>query len=128
MYEIFSTDEREPFMERCLAPEGDWPNLLAGVRLQAREAARSRRYGREAARSRRYARPGVRQFAAAQCRRTRLARRPGILVRLDGLGPDADGEAVAATVRTEMRDGSGDRWAEDSVEHVYRFGGDRLVT
>lgn len=102
MYETFSTDEREPFMERCLAPEVDWPNVLDGVRLHGREAVRAY---------------WARQFAAGHP-----------LVRLEGLRPDADGEAVVATVRPGMRDTSGDRWAEETVEHVYRFDGDGLVT
>ncbi|MGW6903868.1 nuclear transport factor 2 family protein [Streptomyces sp. NPDC054940] len=102
MYEVFSTDEREPFMQRCLAPDVDWPNVLDGVRLHGREAVRAY---------------WARQFAA---------RHP--LVRLEGLRLDADGEAVVATVRPGMRDTSGERWAEETVEHVYRFGGDGLVT
>lgn len=102
MYEVFSTDEREPFIERCLAPEVDWPNVLDGVRLHGREAVRAY---------------WARQFAAGHP-----------LVRLEGLRPDADGEAVVATVRTGMRDPSGDRWAEETVEHVYRFDRGGLVT
>ncbi|MFE6622053.1 nuclear transport factor 2 family protein [Streptomyces sp. NPDC057740] len=102
MYEVFSTDEREPFMERCLAPDVDWPNVLDGVRLHGREAVRAY---------------WARQFAAGHP-----------LVHLEGLRPDADGEAVVATVRLGMRDASGDdQWAEERVEHVYRFGGDGLV-
>ena len=101
MYEVFSTDERELFMERCLAPEVDWPNVLDGVRLHGREAVRAY---------------WARQFAAGHP-----------LVRLEGLRPDADGEAVVATVRTGMRDSSGDMWAEETVEHVYRFDGGGLV-
>lgn len=102
MYEVFSTDEREPFIERCLAPEVDWPNILDGVRLHGREAVRAY---------------WARQFAAGHP-----------LVRLEGLRPDADGEAVVATVRTGMRDPAGDRWAEETVEHVYRFDEGGLVT
>lgn len=103
MYEVFSTDEREPFMERCLAPDVDWPNVLDGVRLRGREAVRAY---------------WARQFAAGHP-----------LVRLEGLRPDADGEAVVASVRLGIRDASGDdRWAEETVEHVYRFDGDGLVT
>jgi hypothetical protein len=102
MYEVFSTDEREPFMQRCLAPEVDWPNVLDGVRLRGREAVRAY---------------WARQFAAGHP-----------LVRLEGLRLDADGEAVVATVRPGMRDASGERWAEETVEHVYRFGGEGLVT
>ncbi|MFG2553411.1 nuclear transport factor 2 family protein [Streptomyces sp. NPDC048581] len=102
MYEVFSTDEREPFMQRCLAPEVDWPNVLDGVRLRGREAVRAY---------------WARQFAAGHP-----------LVRLEGLRLDADGEVVVATVRPGMRDASGERWAEETVEHVYRFGGEGLVT
>ncbi|KMS72756.1 hypothetical protein ACM01_22285 [Streptomyces viridochromogenes] len=102
MYEVFSTDEREPFMERCLAPDVDWPNVLDGVRLRGREAVRAY---------------WARQFAAGHP-----------LVRLEGLRPDADGEAVVATVRPGMRDASGDLWTEETVEHVYRFDRDGLVT
>ncbi|WP_093905309.1 nuclear transport factor 2 family protein [Streptomyces sp. cf386] len=102
MYEVFSTDEREPFMQRCLAPDVDWPNVLDGVRLHGREAVRAY---------------WARQFAAGHP-----------LVRLEGLRLDADGEAVVATVRPGMRDTSGERWAKETVEHVYRFGGDGLVT
>ncbi|MET9965966.1 nuclear transport factor 2 family protein [Streptomyces sp. NPDC006356] len=103
MYEVLSTDEREPFMQRCLAPDVDWPNVLEGVRLHGREAVRAY---------------WARQFTAGHP-----------LVRLEALRPDADGEAVVATVRPGMRDASGDdRWAEETVEHVYRFDGDGLVT
>lgn len=103
MYEVFSTDERESFMRRCLAPDVDWPNVLKGVRLHGREAVRAY---------------WARQFAAGHP-----------LVRLEGLRPDAAGEAVVATVRPGMRDVSGyHRWAEETVEHVYRFDGDGLVT
>ncbi|MFE6175876.1 nuclear transport factor 2 family protein [Streptomyces sp. NPDC056464] len=101
MYEVFSTDEREPFMQRCLAPDVDWPNVLDGARLHGREAVRAY---------------WARQFAAGHP-----------LVRLEGLRPDSDGEAVVATVRTGMRDASGERWAEETVEHVYRFDADGLV-
>lgn len=102
MYEVFSTDERESFMQRCLAPDVDWPNVLDGVRLHGRDAVRAY---------------WARQFAAGHP-----------LVRLEGLRLDADGEAVVATVRPGMRDASGDRWAQETVEHVYRFDGDGLVT
>jgi hypothetical protein len=102
MYEVFSTDERDAFLSRCLAPDVDWPNVLDGVRLRGREAVRAY---------------WARQFAAGHP-----------LVRLEGLRPDADGEAVAATVRPGMRDASGDHWAPEAVEHVYRFGADGLVT
>ena len=102
MYEVFSTDEREAFMQQCLAPDVDWPNVLDGVRLHGREAVRAY---------------WARQFAAGHP-----------LVRLEGLRRDTDGEAVVATVRPGMRDASGERWAERTVEHVYRFGEDGLVT
>ncbi|MDN0193684.1 nuclear transport factor 2 family protein [Streptomyces sp. S.PNR 29] len=101
MYEVFSTDERDAFLERCLAPDVDWPNMLDGVRLRGREAVRAY---------------WTRQFAAGHP-----------LVRLEGMRLDGDGEAVVATVRTGMRDASGDRWSPETVEHVYRFGGDGLV-
>lgn len=102
MYEVFSTDEREAFMRRCLAPDVNWPNVLDGVRLHGQEAVRAY---------------WARQFTAGHP-----------LVRLEGLRRDAGGEAVVATVRPGMRDASGERWAEETVEHVYRFDGDGLVT
>ncbi|GCB46814.1 nuclear transport factor 2 family protein [Streptomyces sp. NL15-2K] len=102
MYEVFSTDERDAFVPRCLSPDVDWPNMLDGVRVHGREAVRAY---------------WARQFAAGHP-----------LVRLEGLRLDQDGEAVVATVRPGMRDASGERWAEETVEHVYRFGGDELVT
>ncbi|MFI6014823.1 nuclear transport factor 2 family protein [Streptomyces sp. NPDC051243] len=102
MYEVFSTDERESFMQRCLAPDVDWPNVAGGVRLHGREAVRAY---------------WARQFASGHP-----------LVRLEGLHRDADAEAVVATVRPGVRDASGERWAEETVEHVYRFDGDGLVT
>lgn len=102
MYEVFSTDGREAFMQRCLAPDVDWPNVLDGVRLHGLEAVRAY---------------WARQFATGHP-----------LVRLEGLRRDADGEAVVATVRLGMRDSSGERWAEETVEHVYRFDGAGLVT
>ncbi|WP_405659191.1 nuclear transport factor 2 family protein [Streptomyces sp. NBC_00079] len=103
MYEVFSTDERDTFVLRCLAPDVDWPNVLDGVRLHGREEVRAY---------------WTRQFAAGHP-----------LVRLEGVRLDGDGVGVVATVRTGMReDASGDRWAEGTVEHVYRFGGDGLVT
>ncbi|MFE7269250.1 hypothetical protein [Streptomyces sp. NPDC057623] len=77
-------------------------NVLDGVRLHGREAVRAY---------------WARQFAAGHP-----------LVRLEDLRPDTDGEAVVATVRPGMRDASGDLWAEETVEHVYRFDGDGLVT
>jgi hypothetical protein len=102
MYEVFSTDDREAFMDQCLAPDVDWPNVLDGVRLHGREAVRAY---------------WARQFAASHP-----------LVRLEGLQPDDNGEAVVATVRPGMRDASGDQWAPETVEHVYRFDTDGLVT
>jgi hypothetical protein len=103
MYAVFSTDERDAFVERCLAPDVDWPNVLDGVRLHGRAAVRAY---------------WARQFAAGHP-----------LVRLEGVRLDEAGEAVVATVRLGTRDASGgDRWAEETVEHVYRFGDDGLVT
>jgi hypothetical protein len=101
MYEVFSTDEREAFTDRCLAPDVDWPNVLDGVRLHGREAVRAY---------------WARQFAAGHP-----------LVRLEGLRPDDDGESVVVTARPGLRDASGDRWAQETVEHVFPFGGDGLV-
>lgn len=101
MYEVFSTDERDAFVPHCLAPDVDWPNVLDGVRLHGREEVRAY---------------WARQFAAGHP-----------LVRLEALRPDDDGDAVVATVRLGMRDAEGDHWA-GTVEHVYRFGGDGLVT
>ncbi|MFD3499225.1 nuclear transport factor 2 family protein [Streptomyces sp. NPDC058676] len=101
MYEVFSTDERDAFLVRCLAPDVDWPNMLDGVRLHGREAVRAY---------------WARQFAAGHP-----------LVRMEGLRLDEDGEAVAVTVRLGMRNAGGEHWA-GTVEHVYRFGGDGLVT
>jgi hypothetical protein len=104
MYEVFSTDERDAFLEQCLAPDVDWPNMLDGVRLHGREAVRAYWAG---------------QFAAGHP-----------LVRLEGLRLGEHGEsseAVVATVRLGMRDASGEHWT-GTVEHVYRFGGDGLVT
>jgi hypothetical protein len=101
MYEVFSTDERDAFLPHCLAPDVDWPNVLDGARLHGREAVRAY---------------WARQFAAGHP-----------LVRLEGLRLDEDGEAVVATVRQGMRDAEGDHWV-GTVEHVYRFGGDGLVT
>ncbi|WP_405587336.1 nuclear transport factor 2 family protein [Streptomyces sp. NBC_01092] len=102
MYEVFSTDEREPFMQQCLAPDVNWPNVLDGVRLHGYEAVRAY---------------WARQFAAGHP-----------LVRLEGLRPDDDGEAVVVTVRPGARDATGDQWARETIEHVYRFDEDGLVT
>ena len=102
MYEVFSTDERDAFMSQCLAPDVDWPNVLDGVRLRGRTEVQAY---------------WARQFASGHP-----------LVRLEGLRPDGDGEAVVATVRPGRREASGDQWAEETVEHVYRFGEDGLVT
>ncbi|WP_326665538.1 nuclear transport factor 2 family protein [Streptomyces canus] len=101
MYEVFATDERDAFVPHCLAPEVDWPNMLDGGRLRGREAVRAY---------------WARQFAAGHP-----------LVRLEGLGPDGLAGAVVVTVRLGVRDASGERWAGETVEHVYRFGADGLV-
>ncbi|MES5816308.1 nuclear transport factor 2 family protein [Streptomyces sp. RG80] len=104
MYEVFSTDDRDAFVPHCLTPDVDWPNVLEGTRLHGRAAVRAY---------------WARQFAAGHP----LVRLEGL--RLDG---DGDGEAVVATVRQGMRDDAGvDHWAVETVEHVYRFGGDGLV-
>ncbi|MET8244635.1 nuclear transport factor 2 family protein [Streptomyces sp. NPDC005202] len=100
MYEVFSTDERDAFIPRCLAPDVDWPNVLDGVRLHGHEEVRAY---------------WARQFTAGHP-----------LVRLEGLRLDGDGEGVVATVRQGMRDAEGDHWA-GTVEHVYRFGEDGRV-
>jgi hypothetical protein len=105
MYDVFSTDERETFIPRCLAPDVDWPNVADGVRLRGHEA--------------------VRAYWAAQFE----AMHP--LVRLEGLRLDEDrqdGRHVVATVRLGLRDDAGDHWVEEPVEHVYRFGADGLVS
>ncbi|WP_405617864.1 nuclear transport factor 2 family protein [Streptomyces sp. NBC_00076] len=101
MYELFSTDERDSFVARCLAPDVNWPNVLDGVRLRGHDEVRAY---------------WSRQFAAGHP-----------LVRLEALRLDGDGDAVVATVRQGMRDAGGEHWA-GTVEHVYRFGGDGLVT
>ncbi|WP_037674320.1 nuclear transport factor 2 family protein [Streptomyces griseus] len=101
MYEAFSTDERDTFVAGCLAPDVDWPDVLDGTRLHGREAVRAY---------------WARQFAAAHP-----------LVRLEGLRLDQDGEAVVVTVRQGLRIDDEDHWA-GTVEHVYRFGGDGLVS
>ncbi|MEU9174170.1 nuclear transport factor 2 family protein [Streptomyces sp. NPDC048420] len=101
MYEVFATDERDAFVPHCLAPDVDWPNMLDGGRLHGREAVRAY---------------WARQFAAGHP-----------LVRLEGLRSDGAAEAVHVTVRLGMRDARGERWAEETVEHVYWFGEDGLV-
>ncbi|MET7692065.1 nuclear transport factor 2 family protein [Streptomyces sp. NPDC005483] len=101
MYEVFATDERDAFVPRCLAPDVDWPNMLDGGRLHGREAVRAY---------------WARQFAAGHP-----------LVRLEGLRSDGSAEVVAVTVRLGALDASGERWAGETVEHVYRFGEDGLV-
>jgi len=100
MYEVFSTDERDTFVLRCLAPDVDWPNVLDGVRLHGRAEVQAY---------------WARQFAAGHP-----------LVRLEGVRPDGDGEGVVVSVRQGLRDAEGEHWA-GLVEHVYRFGADGLV-
>ncbi|MFF4062605.1 nuclear transport factor 2 family protein [Streptomyces sp. NPDC001668] len=100
MYEVFATDERDAFVPHCLAPDVDWPNMLDGGRLHGREPVRAY---------------WARQFAAGHP-----------LVRLEGLRSGGSAEAVV-TVRLGVRDASGERWAEETVEHVYRFGEGGLV-
>ena len=102
MYEVFATDERDAFVPYCLSPDVDWPNVLDGVRLHGHEEVRAY---------------WARQFASGHP-----------LVRLEGLRPDDDGEAVVATVRPGRRTGTGDEWAADTVEHVYRFDAEGLVS
>ncbi|MFF4347894.1 nuclear transport factor 2 family protein [Streptomyces sp. NPDC001530] len=102
MYDVFSTDARDAFIPRCLAPDVDWPNVLDGVRLHGREEVRAY---------------WARQFAAGHP-----------LVRLEGLHLDEDGERVVATVRPGLRAETGDQWADGTVEHVYRFDEDGLVS
>ena len=102
MYEVFGTDERDAFVPSCLAADVDWPNVLAGARLHGRDEVRAY---------------WARQFATGHP-----------LVHLEGLRLDEDGERVVATVRQGLRDRAGDQWAEGTVEHVYRFGGDGLVS
>ncbi|MDX6361722.1 MAG: hypothetical protein QOC85_725 [Streptomyces sp.] len=102
MYEVFSTDERDDFMEICLSSDVDWPNVLDGVRLHGRDEVRAY---------------WTRQFASGHP-----------LVRLEGLRLDEDGERVAVTVRPGLRDETGEHWAPETLEHVYRFAGDGLVS
>ncbi|MEU0942749.1 nuclear transport factor 2 family protein [Streptomyces canus] len=103
MYEVFATDERDAFVPHCLAADVDWPNMLDGGRLHGHEAVRAY---------------WARQFAAGHP-----------LVRLEGLRPGGSAEAVVVTVRLGTRDASGaERWSEETVEHVYGFGEDGLVT
>ncbi|MYT07752.1 nuclear transport factor 2 family protein [Streptomyces sp. SID5470] len=102
MYEVFATDERDAFVPRCLAPDVDWPNMLDGGRLHGHEAVRAY---------------WARQFTAGHP-----------LVRLEGLRPGGAAETVVVTVRLGTRDAAGaERWAEETVEHVYGFGEDGLV-
>ncbi|MFG2027336.1 nuclear transport factor 2 family protein [Streptomyces sp. NPDC048825] len=102
MYEVFSTAERDTFVPHCLAPDVDWPNVADGVRLHGHDQ--------------------VRAYWAAQFE----AAHP--LVRLEGMRLDGDGQRVVATVRPGLRDDEGDHWAEEPVEHVYRFGPECLVS
>jgi hypothetical protein len=102
MYEVFSTDERDAFVPYCLAPDVDWPNVADEVRLRGHAE--------------------VRAYWAAQFETMHP------LVRLEGLRLDEDGRRVIATVRPGLRDHAGDHWAEEPVEHVYRFGADGLVS
>ena len=101
MYEVFSTDEREAFIPRGLAPDVDWPNVAEGSRLHDHEAVRAY---------------WAAQFAAAHP-----------LVRLEALRLDEDGRRVVALVRPGLRDHTGEHWTEERVEHVYEFGADGLV-
>ncbi|OAH11553.1 nuclear transport factor 2 family protein [Streptomyces jeddahensis] len=105
MYEVFSTDEREAVLAVALAPDVDWPNVLDGVRLHGHEEVRAY---------------WARQFAAG----TPLVRLEGL--RLDeeepgAAAPPGGSPRVVATVRTGMRDETGDHWADALVEHVYSF-------
>jgi SnoaL-like domain len=101
MYEVFTTDDRDAFVPHCLSEDVDWPNVLDGVRLHGHEEVRAY---------------WARQFASGHP-----------LVRLEGLRPDEDGEAVVATVRPGRRTENGDQWAAETVEHVYRFDAEGLV-
>ncbi|MFI6091447.1 nuclear transport factor 2 family protein [Streptomyces sp. NPDC051218] len=102
MYAVFSTEERDAFIPRSLAPDVDWPNLLDNTR--ARGIAAVRAYW-------------ARQFAVMHP-----------LVHLERLRLDDDGRRVVATVRPGLRDGTGDHWAPMTVEHVYTFRADGLVS
>ena len=102
MYEVFSTDERDAFVPHCLSADLDWPNVLDGVRLHGHDAVRTY---------------WARQFASGHP-----------LVRLEALRPDDDGEAVVATVRPGTRTEAGEEWAAETVEHVYRFDAEGLVS
>ncbi|MEV0112083.1 nuclear transport factor 2 family protein [Streptomyces sp. NPDC050844] len=102
MYAVFSTDERDAFIPRSLAPDVDWPNLLDNTR--AHGIAEVRAYW-------------ARQFAVMHP-----------LVHLEQLRLDGDGRRVVATVRPGLRDKTGDHWAPQTVEHVYSFRADGLVS
>lgn len=102
MYAVFSTDERDAFIPRSLAPDVDWPNLLDDTR--AHGIAEVRAYW-------------ARQFAVMHP-----------LVHLERLRLDDDGRRVVATVRPGLRDETGDHWAPKTVEHVYSFRADGLVS
>ncbi|MFE0135710.1 nuclear transport factor 2 family protein [Streptomyces sp. NPDC059037] len=102
MYAVFSTDERDAFIPRSLAPDVDWPNLLDDTR--AHGIAEVRAYW-------------ARQFAVMHP-----------LVHLERLRLDDDGRRVVATVRPGLRDEAGDHWAPKTVEHVYSFRADGLVS
>ncbi|MGW1026582.1 nuclear transport factor 2 family protein [Streptomyces sp. NPDC002577] len=112
MYEVFSTDEREAVLAAALAPDVDWPNVLDGIRLHGHEEVFAY---------------WARQFAAG----TPLVRLEGL--RLDEQKPGAEAppdrsRRVVATVRTGMRDKTGDHWADAPVEHVYSFTSAGLVS
>jgi hypothetical protein len=94
MHEVFATHERDAFVPHCPAPDVDWPNVLGGGRLRGRGAVRAYR---------------ARQFAAGHP-----------LVRPAGPGSDECAGAVVVTVRLGVRDASGEQWAGETVEHVYR--------
>ncbi|MEV8016714.1 nuclear transport factor 2 family protein [Streptomyces sp. NPDC086554] len=102
MYAVFSTDERDAFIPRSLAPDVDWPKLLDDTR--AHGIAEVRAYW-------------ARQFAVMHP-----------LVHLERLRLDDDGRRVVATVRPGLRDETGDHWAPQTVEHVYSFRADGLVS